>query len=124
MTHTGAVRALLKNLVVGYVCAPAGHEREVLRVIATVLDFSGEERARVRLDPAPTPTPAAAAGSLSQAFVRFLEAESTPRRPAALPAEQMAREATRRSEARAHRAAAQVGYTTYTARGILTHWLV
>ena len=73
-------------------------------MIATVLDFSAEERARARLDPA-APAPAAAAGSLSQAFVRFLEAESTPRRAAALPAEMMAREATRRTEARAHRAA-------------------
>ena len=99
----------MKNLVVGYVSAPAGHEREVLRVIATVLDFSGEERARARLDPAPA-TPAPAGGSLTQAFVRFLEAESTPRKPAVLPAEQMAKEAARRTEARAHRAATQVGF--------------
>ncbi|XP_037072861.1 thyroid receptor-interacting protein 11-like isoform X2 [Pollicipes pollicipes] len=100
-------KSLVKNLVVGYVAAPAGHEREVLRVIATVLDFSREERARARLDPAPSaPGPGPAGASLSQAFVRFLEAESTPRRPATLPAEKMAQEAVRRTEARTHRSQA------------------
>jgi len=98
-------KSLVKNLVVGYVCAPAGHEREVLRVIATVLDFSREERARSRLDPALTSAAPPPAGSLSQAFVRFLEAESTPRRPATLPAERMAQETARKAEGRSHQRA-------------------
>jgi hypothetical protein len=39
-------RALVKNLVVGYVGADGARRAEILRIIATVLDFSQEERTR------------------------------------------------------------------------------
>ncbi|XP_063233896.1 thyroid receptor-interacting protein 11 isoform X2 [Bacillus rossius redtenbacheri] len=71
-------RSLVKNLVLGYVAAPARSRADVLRVVATVLDFSEEERTRAGL-----PQGAGKAGghtpSLSEAFVRFLESESQPR---------------------------------------------
>ena len=44
------IRLLLKNLLTGYFSAPGGKKAEVLRIIATVLDFTGEERSRVGLD--------------------------------------------------------------------------
>nr|CAD7459574.1 unnamed protein product [Timema tahoe] len=81
-------RSLLKNLVLGYFVAPPNSRAEVLRVVATVLDFSQEERKRIGLDGAEgggwfkallhpgkagQDTP-----SLSEAFIRFLESESRP----------------------------------------------
>ncbi len=42
-------RYLVKNLVVGYVNADAGKKPEVLKVIATVLDFNQEEREKTGL---------------------------------------------------------------------------
>nr|CAD7429739.1 unnamed protein product [Timema monikensis] len=81
-------RSLLKNLVLGYFVAPSNSRAEVLRVVATVLDFSQEERKKIGLDGADgggwfkallhpgkagQDTP-----SLSEAFIRFLESESRP----------------------------------------------
>lgn len=43
-------RPLLRNLLVGYFATPGDKRSEVLRVIAEVLDFSGEERSRTGLD--------------------------------------------------------------------------
>ena len=43
-------RYLVKNLVVGYVNADASKKPEVLKVIATVLDFNQEERDKTGLD--------------------------------------------------------------------------
>ena len=40
----------MKNLVLGYFIAPLNTRSEVLRVVATVLDFNQEERDRVGLD--------------------------------------------------------------------------
>ena len=42
-------RYLVKNLVVGYVNADVSKKKEVLKVIATVLDFNEEERHRTGL---------------------------------------------------------------------------
>lgn len=43
-------RPLLRNLLVGYFATPLDKRQEVLRIIAEVLDFSGEERSRTGLD--------------------------------------------------------------------------
>ncbi|KAF4530119.1 hypothetical protein B566_EDAN001376 [Ephemera danica] len=53
---------LIKNLIVGYFMTAPNNRQEALRIVATVLDFSREERAR----------------SLAEAFIRFLENESRP----------------------------------------------
>lgn len=40
----------MKNLIVGYFMAAPNNRMEALRIVATVLDFSREERARVGLE--------------------------------------------------------------------------
>jgi len=82
-------RYLVKNLVLGYFIAPPNTRSQVLRIVATVLDFNQEERERVGLEsgtsasgwfrnflqPGKGPS---STQSLSEAFVRFLENESQP----------------------------------------------
>eukprot|EP00095_Tigriopus_kingsejongensis_P008681 maker-scaffold72_size415059-snap-gene-3.21 protein:Tk08681 transcript:maker-scaffold72_size415059-snap-gene-3.21-mRNA-1 annotation:"thyroid receptor-interacting protein 11" len=121
-------KSLIKNLVVGYVCADVGKRPEVLKVVATVLDFNGEERQKTGLDGASNTTwlrgwfsqqpPAVEANSLrlkttssdvqtvtgldqglAQAFIKFLEHESTPKVPPKLPVSEMAETKTRQMEA-------------------------
>ncbi len=121
-------RGLVKNLVVGYVAADAAKKKEVLKVVATVLDFNQEERLKTGLDGASSaswlrgmfaPSPGqsrdriqTATGldkSLAQAFIHFLEEESTPSSAAAsaaastpprLPAADLAEESARRMQVR------------------------
>ncbi|KAJ9580383.1 hypothetical protein L9F63_003959, partial [Diploptera punctata] len=80
-------RHLVKNLVLGYLIAAPNTRSEVLRVVATVLDFNQEERDRIGLDSASSGwfknllqpgKPPTNMQSLSEAFVRFLENESRP----------------------------------------------
>ena len=104
-------RYLVKNLVVGYVNADVAKKREVLKIIATVLDFNQDEREKTGLDGQPSgwlssffggqaATPQRpqhrrtssevqeATGldlSLAQAFVAFLQTESSPKTPVKLP---------------------------------------
>ena len=104
-------RYLVKNLVVGYVNADNAKKREVLKIIATVLDFNQDEREKTGLDGQPSgwltsffgsSTPQVkppghrrtssevqeATGldlSLAQAFVAFLQTESSPKAPVKLP---------------------------------------
>jgi len=104
-------RYLVKNLVVGYVNADQAKKREVLKIIATVLDFNQDEREKTGLDgqaggwlstffgqPSSNQRPNhrrtssteihEATGldmSLAQAFVAFLQTESTPKTPMKLP---------------------------------------
>ena len=107
-------KCLVKNLVVGYVNADVSKKKEVLKVIATVLDFNQDEHDQTGLTgqnsgwlssffaPAPqTSTPSGgryhkrtssevqeATGldqSLAQAFVAFLQDESTPKAPLKVP---------------------------------------
>jgi hypothetical protein len=104
-------RYLIKNLVVGYVNADEGKRQEILKIVATVLDFNQEEREKTGLEgqtsswlgsffanPAQQQRPHhwkanstevhKATGldlSLAQAFVAFLETESTPKTPVKLP---------------------------------------
>lgn len=40
----------MKNLVLGYFMAPPNTRSQVLRIVATVLDFNQEERDRVGLE--------------------------------------------------------------------------
>lgn len=83
---------LIKNLLLGYLSSSAADKSSVLRVFATVLDFTEPERNRAGLnnptasnswfsrlsggDNTPTKDQEA---SLSAAFVRFLESESKPK---------------------------------------------
>ncbi|XP_046751442.1 thyroid receptor-interacting protein 11-like isoform X2 [Diprion similis] len=91
-------RALVKNLVLGYVSSATGDKLSVLRVLATVLDFNESDREKSGLN-SPAASGSWFAGllrsggaaqskdqeaSLSAAFVRFLESESKPK--AQLPA--------------------------------------
>lgn len=41
----------MRNLVVGYVSAPESSQQQALGIIATVLDFTQEDRQRTGLDP-------------------------------------------------------------------------
>lgn len=102
-------RSLVKNIVIGYVTADNTKKLEVLRIVATVLDFNQEERARTGLDgstggwlyglmggsrsrnPSTSGPPPDLDQSIAQAFVRFLENESSPRIAPTLPAVEMAR---------------------------------
>ena len=104
-------RYLVKNLVVGYTVADASKKAEILKIIATVLDFNEEERSKTGLGRGNTSqgwltswfgsSPKgdsreaghrattsgevqAATGldlGLAQAFVKFLETESKPKAP-------------------------------------------
>ena len=69
-------KCLVKNLVVGYVAADAKKRPDVLRVIATVLDFNAEDRNKSGLEggrgPLSRQGSAALDQSLAQAFVQFL----------------------------------------------------
>nr|XP_045622035.1 thyroid receptor-interacting protein 11-like isoform X1 [Procambarus clarkii] len=115
-------KPLLRNLLVGYFATPADNRQEVLRIIAEVLNFSGEERARTGLDVHGTSWLSSIANflappasnvrvtskvdvldhtSLSQAFIRFLEDESSPRLQARLPAVQMVQQTTEKAEKKA-----------------------
>ena len=100
-------RELVKNLLLGYVTADSARKAEILRVIATVLDFNREDRTRTGLD-------GESGGwlggflrgrrdsgyqrntdqinqSIAQAFVKFLEEESVPHNPVVLPVVEMAK---------------------------------
>lgn len=106
---------LVKNLVVGYVAADFAKQAEVLKVIATVLDFNGDERLKTGLEGGSNTTwlrgwfaqqpqrgrrttsdeVQATTGmdqSLAQAFIQFLETESTPKVQMKLPVSEMADE--------------------------------
>nr|XP_014292266.2 myosin-11-like [Halyomorpha halys] len=72
-------RQLVKNLIVGYVTSPADLKSQILGVLGQVLSLSKEERQKVGLEPGGRQQ------SLSEAFVRFLQAESQPRTEVILP---------------------------------------
>jgi len=99
-THEGKVdRTLVKNLVVGLIASPTSQRQEVIRIIATVLDFNGDDRKKTGLEGGsniPKGTWLASLNSLLSSsspggdasthdqsfmkeFVKFLEVESTTR---------------------------------------------
>ena len=88
--------------------ADSKQKTEVLGLIAKVLGFDEEERFKTGLDGPgyglrylrnmmPARNAQAVDVSIAEAFVKFLEMESTPKTPIRLPAEEMAEETTRRS---------------------------
>ena len=100
-------RDLVKNLVIGYSIADVSKKPEILRIIATVLDFNGEERTKTGLEgnsggwlggflgAGRVRHGSTASGPLDQniarAFIKFLEEESSPKDPITLPVVEMAR---------------------------------
>jgi len=105
-------RIWVKSEVKQFFCvqADAKQKTEVLGLIAKVLGFNEEERFKTGLDgpgyglrylrnmmPARNSDSEKLDVSLAEAFVKFLETESTPKTPIRLPAEEMAEEASRRS---------------------------
>jgi len=101
-------RALVRNLIVGYVTADQAKRPEILRIVATVLDFSQEERGKTGLDGNAAGWLAGILGqqrsrqmstsqapvdqSIARAFINFLEEESSVRSPVpTLPVVEMAR---------------------------------
>jgi len=105
--HVGKVdRDLVKNLMIGYVTTDDSKKPEVLRIIATVLDFNSEDRGRTGLEGGvggwlggllgsrsrhPSISQAPVEQSIAKAFIKFLEEESTPRNIVTLPVLEMAR---------------------------------
>jgi len=97
-------RELVKNLILGYVTADTNKKTEILRIIATVLDFNQDDRGRTGLDGesrgwlggllasrAGRPNSDQINQSIAQAFVKFLEEESVPQQTVQLPVLEMAR---------------------------------
>jgi len=104
-------RALVRNLIVGYVTADQAKRPEILRIVATVLDFSQEERGKTGLEgnaagwlagilgqhrsrQLSTSQEAPVDQSIARAFISFLEEESSVRIPPTLPVVEMARAKT------------------------------
>ncbi|XP_014663145.1 PREDICTED: thyroid receptor-interacting protein 11-like [Priapulus caudatus] len=112
-------KLIIKNLFLGYYTTPISKRTEVIRLIASVLNFTQDEIAKAtgegqgsswlpgflrRSSPGPQATPPntpsrstmarddADKSSFSQMFIKFLEVESTPKATLRLPAEQMAQE--------------------------------
>jgi len=82
-------KSLIKNLVVGYISASqADRKFQVLKIMASVLDFNQEERNKLGVDNTatgwlsnllhPKSDHTQSTQSLSEAFIRFLESESRP----------------------------------------------
>lgn len=107
-TESKVDRSLVKNLVVGYFSAPSAKRVEVLRIIATVLDFTSDEREKTGLADGASAMGGWASGllkmsrtrtnsassttgdadkSLSEAFISFLETESVRHTPPKLPSQ-------------------------------------
>lgn len=88
-------KALIKNLIVGFVSANNNlnkDQSQILKIISTVLDFSQQDNEKLKLNKQPGSWlhsilhPQSLSGnteisqqSLSEAFVRFLESESQPK---------------------------------------------
>ncbi|KAK6626799.1 hypothetical protein RUM44_009276 [Polyplax serrata] len=82
-------KSLIKNLLVGYILSPkADRKSQVLRILASVLDFDPEEREKMGVDATssgwlsnilhPKTGGPPTNESLSEAFIKFLENESRP----------------------------------------------
>ncbi|KAJ8920016.1 hypothetical protein NQ315_006547 [Exocentrus adspersus] len=88
-------KSLIKNLIIGFVCSNNINlnkdQRQILKIIATVLDFNQQDHDKVKLNapqqgswlgsflfPQPS-NQSMTQESLSQAFIKFLENESKPR---------------------------------------------
>ena len=114
-------RSLVKNLVVGYVAADEAKKVQVLKIVATVLDFNKEERHKTGLEGASNTSwlrglfspgqqhqqlqkATGVDQSLAQAFIHFLQEESSPKDTSQnavapkLPAAEMAEETARRMQ--------------------------
>ena len=104
-------RDLVKNLVIGYAISDTTKKPEILKIIATVLDFNGDERTKTGLDGGTggwlgglmgaggrsrnnSVSQAGIEQNIAKAFIKFLEEESSPKAPVTLPVIEMARNKT------------------------------
>nr|CAH0107834.1 unnamed protein product [Daphnia galeata] len=111
-TDSKVDRSLVKNLLIGYFSAPSAKNRlEILRIIATVMDFSSEERRKSGVEESSSGLSGWATGllkmtarsrtssgnsstgdaekSLSEAFISFMETESARPSPPKLSAQKV-----------------------------------
>ncbi|KAK4873231.1 hypothetical protein RN001_015260 [Aquatica leii] len=90
-SDTKVDKSLIKNLIIGYISSSPNDQKQILKIIATVLDFNKKESDKVYLNkqntgwlssilhPQGLSNPGMTNESLSAAFVRFLENESKPK---------------------------------------------
>lgn len=93
-TDTKVDKSLIKNLIIGYISSSHFNDQyQILKIIATVLDFNQKESDKVNLNKPQqggwlnsilhpqnlNPNQPMSQQSLSEAFVRFLENESKPK---------------------------------------------
>lgn len=91
-------KALIKNLVIGFISANNNlnkDQTQIVKIISTVLDFSQQDNEKLKLNRQPGSwlqsilhpqiirdnATEMSQQSLSEAFVRFLESESQPKKP-------------------------------------------
>ncbi|KAG1653571.1 Thyroid receptor-interacting protein 11 [Nymphon striatum] len=111
-------KTIMKSLVLGYFSTPQDKRQEVVRLLASVLDFNQQEVQKVGLDHSKknswlawlsraevtnekhstSSEKSSDNNSFSEAFVQFLQMESQPQIHVKLPAEQMAQELTQKSK--------------------------
>ncbi|XP_059478081.1 thyroid receptor-interacting protein 11-like isoform X2 [Neocloeon triangulifer] len=65
---------LVKNLIVSFLMAPPNSKMEALKIVATFLDFSEDDRVKLGMQKGPKKS--GPQESLTEAFVKFLEKES------------------------------------------------
>ena len=118
-------RDLVKNLVIGYAVADVGKKPEILKIIATVLDFNGDERSKTGVDGGGggwlggllgggrsrhnSTSQAPIEQNIAKAFIKFLEEESSPKSPVTLPVIEMARSKSEQLAAAAKSNSVQAG---------------
>lgn len=88
-------RDVLKNIFLGYFCAPTNKKAEVAHLLGAILGFSDDEFKKIehgagsggwlqflRLGGGPQAHGRSAEQSIAAQFIKFLETESTPKSPA------------------------------------------
>jgi hypothetical protein len=70
-------RCLVTNMIVNFLTAPSRPSRhQALQILASVIDMTPQDRQKIGLEPSQAFNPNQ---SLSEAFIQFLESESSPR---------------------------------------------
>ncbi|XP_017304634.1 uncharacterized protein LOC108254155 [Diaphorina citri] len=70
-------KCLVTNMIVNFLTAPSRPSRhQALQILASVIDMTPQDRQKIGLEPSQAFNPNQ---SLSEAFIQFLESESSPR---------------------------------------------